>query len=100
MCLVLKGQFIDHIYRALKTDDIKALGIDMLPGYQDPWAKRTLTKGEIGCFLSHYYIWQEVKILFQFEDDLCCSFFFVHQLFSSCQSSALQVWMVCDIIVR
>lgn len=61
--------------KAMTTDDIKALGIDMLPGFKDPWAKRTLTKGEIGCFLSHYYIWQEVvekgyeKILI-IEDDV------------------------------
>lgn len=61
--------------KAMTTSDIRELGIDMLPGYLDPWAKRTLTKGEIGCFLSHYYIWEEVvekgyeKILI-IEDDV------------------------------
>uniref|UniRef100_A0A8C0IKB0 Cerebral endothelial cell adhesion molecule n=1 Tax=Chelonoidis abingdonii TaxID=106734 RepID=A0A8C0IKB0_CHEAB len=32
----------------------------MLPGYYDPFSGRTLTKGEVGCFLSHYYIWKEI----------------------------------------
>jgi len=33
----------------------------MLPGYRDPYSSRPLTRGEIGCFLSHYYIWKEVR---------------------------------------
>lgn len=33
----------------------------MLPGFVDPYHHRTaLTRGEIGCFLSHYFIWKEV----------------------------------------
>lgn len=36
------------------------LGVDQLPGYYDPFSGRTLTKGEVGCFLSHYNIWKEV----------------------------------------
>lgn len=35
--------------------------MDLLPGYQDPYSGRTLTKGEVGCFLSHYSIWEEVR---------------------------------------
>nr|XP_048717959.1 procollagen galactosyltransferase 2 isoform X2 [Caretta caretta] len=46
--------------KALNTSQLKALNIDMLPGYQDPYSSRPLTRGEIGCFLSHYYIWKEV----------------------------------------
>ncbi|XP_007426355.1 procollagen galactosyltransferase 2 isoform X1 [Python bivittatus] len=46
--------------KALNTSQLKALNIDMLPGYQDPYSSRVLTRGEIGCFLSHYYIWKEV----------------------------------------
>uniref|UniRef100_A0A673MMB0 Probable inactive glycosyltransferase 25 family member 3 n=1 Tax=Sinocyclocheilus rhinocerous TaxID=307959 RepID=A0A673MMB0_9TELE len=46
---------------ALNSSDIKILGVDLLPGYYDPFSGRTLTKGEVGCFLSHYYIWKEVK---------------------------------------
>ncbi|XP_033643048.1 procollagen galactosyltransferase 1-like [Asterias rubens] len=61
--------------RALTDDDLKELGVDMLPGYRDPYHERVLTRGEIGCFLSHYFIWQEMvtegfdKILI-FEDDV------------------------------
>ncbi|XP_071983217.1 procollagen galactosyltransferase 2 isoform X2 [Engystomops pustulosus] len=46
--------------KALNTSQIKSLKIDVLPGYQDPYSARTLTRGEIGCFLSHYYVWKEV----------------------------------------
>ncbi|KAJ3604977.1 hypothetical protein NHX12_027028 [Muraenolepis orangiensis] len=55
--------------------DIKLLGVDLLPGYEDPYSRRTLTKGEVGCFLSHYFIWKEMvdlkmdKVLV-FEDDV------------------------------
>lgn len=35
----------------------------MLPEYYDPFSGRTLTKGEVGCFLSHYSIWKEVRDL-------------------------------------
>ena len=38
------------------------MGIDMLPGYKDPYSERVLTRGEIGCFLSHYNIWKQVRI--------------------------------------
>ncbi|XP_060132531.1 procollagen galactosyltransferase 2 isoform X2 [Zootoca vivipara] len=47
--------------KALNATQLKALNIDMLPGYQDPYSSRVLTRGEIGCFLSHYYIWKEVQ---------------------------------------
>ncbi|XP_035039806.1 procollagen galactosyltransferase 2 [Hippoglossus stenolepis] len=45
---------------ALNSTDIKILGVDLLPGYYDPFSGRTLTKGEVGCFLSHYFIWKEM----------------------------------------
>ena len=38
------------------------MGIKMLPGYKDPYHGRPLTKGELGCFLSHYNIWKEVRL--------------------------------------
>lgn len=46
---------------ALNSSDIKILGVDLLPGYYDPFSGRTLTKGEVGCFLSHFFIWKEVR---------------------------------------
>uniref|UniRef100_A0A671WZ29 Cerebral endothelial cell adhesion molecule n=1 Tax=Sparus aurata TaxID=8175 RepID=A0A671WZ29_SPAAU len=60
---------------ALNSSDIKVLGVDLLPGYYDPFSGRTLTKGEVGCFLSHFFIWKEMvdqqmdKALV-FEDDV------------------------------
>uniref|UniRef100_A0A7N6BH72 Glycosyl transferase family 25 domain-containing protein n=1 Tax=Anabas testudineus TaxID=64144 RepID=A0A7N6BH72_ANATE len=58
---------------ALNSSDIKILGVDLLPGYYDPFSGRTLTKGEVGCFLSHFYIWKEVRRRMDkaliFEDD-------------------------------
>ncbi|KAK1155758.1 hypothetical protein AOXY_G26589 [Acipenser oxyrinchus oxyrinchus] len=60
---------------ALNSSDIKQLGVDLLPGYYDPFSGRTLTKGEVGCFLSHYNIWKEMVDLqleraVVFEDDV------------------------------
>ncbi|XP_066548271.1 procollagen galactosyltransferase 2 [Amia ocellicauda] len=46
--------------KALNSSQIKALGIEMLPGYKDPYSGRVLTRGEIGCFLSHHYTWTQV----------------------------------------
>ncbi|GAA6222576.1 procollagen galactosyltransferase 2-like [Lates japonicus] len=46
--------------KALNSSQLQAMGIDMLPGYKDPYSDRVLTRGEIGCFLSHYNIWKQV----------------------------------------
>lgn len=49
--------------------------IAIMDGYVDPYHKRPMTFGEIGCFLSHHQIWQEVveknysKVII-FEDDI------------------------------
>ncbi|XP_044269786.1 glycosyltransferase 25 family member [Tribolium madens] len=34
--------------------------ISPLPEYADPYHKRPMTLGEIGCFLSHYNIWKDI----------------------------------------
>ncbi|KAJ8277231.1 hypothetical protein GJAV_G00072880 [Gymnothorax javanicus] len=46
--------------KALNTSQLQALGIEMLPGYKDPYSGRVLTRGEIGCFLSHHHTWKQV----------------------------------------
>uniref|UniRef100_A0A7N8XT15 Procollagen galactosyltransferase 2-like n=1 Tax=Mastacembelus armatus TaxID=205130 RepID=A0A7N8XT15_9TELE len=46
---------------ALNSSQLRAMGVDMLPGYKDPYSDRVLTRGEIGCFLSHYSIWNQVQ---------------------------------------
>ncbi|XP_078515346.1 procollagen galactosyltransferase 2 [Lissotriton helveticus] len=57
----IKVQIFDAVDgKALNTSQLKAMKIDMLPGYHDPYSGRELTRGEIGCFLSHYYIWKEM----------------------------------------
>ncbi|KHJ75106.1 LPS glycosyltransferase, partial [Oesophagostomum dentatum] len=48
---------------------------EVLPGYMDPYHKRPIKAGEIGCFLSHYRIWKDVidrklSRVIVFEDDL------------------------------
>lgn len=40
------------------------MGIRQLESYRDPYHKRVMTFGEIGCFLSHYKIWEHVSIVF------------------------------------
>ncbi|XP_033048474.1 inactive glycosyltransferase 25 family member 3 isoform X4 [Trachypithecus francoisi] len=56
----ISGRVVDAVDgRMLNSSAIRSLGVDLLPGYQDPYSGRTLTKGEVGCFLSHYSIWEE-----------------------------------------
>ncbi|KAF1383538.1 hypothetical protein PFLUV_G00132920 [Perca fluviatilis] len=61
--------------KALNSSQLQAMGIDMLPGYRDPYSERVLTRGEIGCFLSHHKIWkqvvqQELQQVLVMEDDV------------------------------
>lgn len=37
------------------------LSISILIIFRDPYHNRTMTRGEIGCFLSHYQIWEDVR---------------------------------------
>ena len=46
--------------KKLTVADLVELGIEVLPNYKDPYRGRSLTFGEIGCFLSHYFIWLDV----------------------------------------
>ncbi|KAJ8345323.1 hypothetical protein SKAU_G00295160 [Synaphobranchus kaupii] len=70
---------------ALNVSQIHTMGIHMLPGYNDPYHGRPLTKGELGCFLSHYNIWKEIverglKVSLVIEDDLRFEVFFKRRL--------------------
>ncbi|XP_069121239.1 procollagen galactosyltransferase 1-like isoform X1 [Argopecten irradians] len=61
--------------RELNATYLEKLGVEMMDGYADPYAGRKLTMGEIGCFLSHYFIWKEIldkglKTTLVFEDDV------------------------------
>ncbi|XP_072513270.1 procollagen galactosyltransferase 1 [Salminus brasiliensis] len=71
--------------KALNASLIHTMGITMLPGYSDPYHGRPLTKGELGCFLSHYNIWNEIverslKVSLVIEDDLRFEIFFKRRL--------------------
>uniref|UniRef100_A0A452VA96 Cerebral endothelial cell adhesion molecule n=1 Tax=Ursus maritimus TaxID=29073 RepID=A0A452VA96_URSMA len=72
----ISGRLVDAVDgRTLNSSIMRSLGVDLLPGYQDPYSGRTLTKGEVGCFLSHYSIWEEVVArglaqVLVFEDDV------------------------------
>ncbi|XP_023651432.2 procollagen galactosyltransferase 1-like isoform X1 [Paramormyrops kingsleyae] len=70
---------------ALNASQIQSMGIQMLPGYSDPYNGRPLTKGELGCFLSHYNVWKEIaehklKTSLVIEDDLRFEVFFKRRL--------------------
>ncbi|KRG03548.1 glycosyltransferase 25 family member [Drosophila mojavensis] len=46
--------------KQLNTQLVQEMGISFMPGYEDPYHHRPMTMGEIGCFLSHYRIWQQI----------------------------------------
>ncbi|XP_026315231.1 glycosyltransferase 25 family member [Hyposmocoma kahamanoa] len=49
-------------YKELTPQIIHDLHIHVMPKYEDPYHKRPMKLGEIGCFLSHYYIWRRVVL--------------------------------------
>ncbi|KAJ8736928.1 hypothetical protein PYW07_000199 [Mythimna separata] len=61
--------------RNLDMNNLKDLSITLMPNYEDPYHKRPMKAGEVGCFLSHYYIWEEIvekrhAITLVLEDDI------------------------------
>lgn len=50
--------------RQLNDTYLTKIGAKQLDGYLDPYHKRPMKMGEIGCFLSHYFIWKEVRSLY------------------------------------
>ena len=63
---VFDGRQIDH-------DELIKLGFDTDKSWKDPILQTHLTKGEVGCFLSHWYVWQYAiesnETVIVFEDD-------------------------------
>ncbi|XP_057376858.1 glycosyltransferase 25 family member-like [Daphnia carinata] len=74
--LGLKHKLINAVDgKTLNDSYVASLGIRMLPNFADPYHHRAMTMGEIGCFLSHYAIWQEIvdrqlAASIVFEDDI------------------------------
>ncbi|XP_037085406.1 glycosyltransferase 25 family member-like isoform X2 [Pollicipes pollicipes] len=71
--------------RQLNDSFLSERGIEMLPDYRDPIRDRQLTFGEIGCFLSHHGVWQDVlaqghERVIVFEDDVRFQPYFHYQL--------------------
>ncbi|XP_076272943.1 glycosyltransferase 25 family member isoform X1 [Rhynchophorus ferrugineus] len=57
--LGLQAETIDAVDgRALNESFLKT--ISFMPDFYDPYHKRPMKLGEIGCFLSHYRIWERV----------------------------------------
>ncbi|KAK6627014.1 hypothetical protein RUM44_009491 [Polyplax serrata] len=70
---------------SLTDESMKELGIEFMPDYKDPYHKRAMTHGEIGCFLSHYFIWEKVvqndeKVVMVLEDDVRFEPYFRHKV--------------------
>ena len=60
--------------REVTYEKLKEMGFDTNKNWRDPILKRTLTKGEIGCFLSHWKVWEKCaqgdEPFLVFEDDV------------------------------
>jgi hypothetical protein len=59
--------------KELTLEKLNANGFNTLKAWRDPFRNRTLTKGEVGCFLSHARAWKKCLELNEpimvFEDD-------------------------------
>lgn len=57
------GLDVEHVPaidgKQLTFDHLNDIGIQFLSGYADPFHNRPMTMGEIGCFLSHFWIWEK-----------------------------------------
>ncbi|KAI4482603.1 hypothetical protein M0804_008456 [Polistes exclamans] len=81
----------------LSEEDLNKLDVKLMAEYEDPYHKRPMTTGEIGCFLSHYYIWNQVlnnkyERVMILEDDISFEPFFRQKLyFLLSELSTLQI---------
>jgi len=69
----------------LNSNYLEKMGVKMLPEFSEPYHGRAMTFGEIGCFLSHYQIWQDMitqnsELVLVLEDDIKFEPFFVSKL--------------------
>ncbi|KAK9880917.1 hypothetical protein WA026_013250 [Henosepilachna vigintioctopunctata] len=64
---------VEPLKKELNETSLKSLSF--MPDFVDPYHKRPMTLGEIGCFLSHFNIWKEIvakkyKTSLILEDDI------------------------------
>ena len=53
-------EIVDAIYgKDLDDQYYKQHGISIDPQFRNPWTNTSLTTGEIGCALSHYFCWKK-----------------------------------------
>ena len=61
--------------QSLTYESLRSQGFDVNHSWKDPILESRMTKGEIGCFLSHWKVWNVCKMLNEpiliLEDDAC-----------------------------
>lgn len=86
--------------KSLTKGYLEALDIKQCANYKDPYSNRDMTYGEIGCFMSHYKIWEDVvqkghdRVII-FEDDIRFETFFrvtLSNLMIDLRNSGIQDW--------
>ena len=45
-----------------QNEDLSKYDFKVIPEWYDPTHKKIMTKGEIGCALSHYKIWEKIAV--------------------------------------
>jgi len=60
--LNISARFFDAIDGKYTIDQnyLERLNIRLLPNYEDPYNRRPMNYGELGCFFSHYFIWEDM----------------------------------------
>jgi len=43
-----------------QNDDLGQYTFSILPQWTDPFTRKTLTRGEVGCALSHWFLWKRI----------------------------------------
>ena len=71
--------------KLINEEFLQENGIEMMPDFSEPYHGRALTYGEIGCFMSHYNIWQDIvqndyEEVIVLEDDIRFEPFFKYKL--------------------
>lgn len=60
--LNISARFFEAIDGKYTIDQtyLERLNIRLLPDYEDPYHRRPMNYGELGCFFSHYFIWEDM----------------------------------------
>lgn len=57
------GLTVEHVPaidgQTLSQEYLEKIGVKYLRGYADPFHNRPMTRGEVGCFLSHFWVWEK-----------------------------------------